>query len=288
MGQLAFEFCHLKIDNYILERLRADAAHTIAVAECEAAIQHTGLRGRLREILIANLLAPWLPPFCKCATGMIVEAKNKPRRSTQDDILVIDPSLAPPILANVDGPDGVFLLNSVLLRIEVKSKITNKGILDFINTSSEITKMKFSKQPDCKTKFTHPLSILVAFKSDSSNNNWDYEFHRFCKVMKKAKCPPPLSGFVSAICVIDKGFWFLGGFGQKTRSWCRLVTNRQEDRLAYLVAKASDIAFRAHAERQGRDPSQGLEVGIGHSIPAGTIFPLTTDSLDTCQRNETG
>src|SRR5208283_4102314 len=109
LGQRAFEFGRgrVKIDNYILERLRADAAHTIAASECEAAIQHTGQRGRLREILVANLLAPWLPPFCKCATGMIIEAKNKSRKSTQDDILVIDPMLSPPMLANIDGPDGV-------------------------------------------------------------------------------------------------------------------------------------------------------------------------------------
>jgi hypothetical protein len=70
----------MKIDSYILERLRADAAHTIAVAECEDAIQHHGLCGRFREILIAILLAPWLPPFCKCATGMIVESRNKTRK----------------------------------------------------------------------------------------------------------------------------------------------------------------------------------------------------------------
>ena len=52
-----------EIDSYVLKRLRADAAHAIAVAECENAIPHLGLRGRLREILIGNLLAPWLPPF---------------------------------------------------------------------------------------------------------------------------------------------------------------------------------------------------------------------------------
>ena len=277
MGHLAFEFSRVKIDNYILERLRTDAAHTIAAAECETAIQHAGQRGRLREILVGNLLTPWLPPFCKCATGMIIEAKNKPRKSTQDDILVIDPMISPPMLANIDGPDGVFHLNSVLLRIEVKSKITQKGFRHFINASSEITKMEFSKQPGCKAKFTHPLSILVAFKSDCSNDDWDNELRRFWKAMKKMKCAKPL-GFVSAICIIDKGFWFLGGpAGKRIACWYRFVTERQDDRLAYLVRKISDFAFRAHIERQGRDPSQSLEVGVGSFLPKGTIFPVSTD-----------
>ena len=133
--------------------------------------------------------------------------------------------------------------------------------------------MKFIKQPDCKSKFTHPFNILVAFKSDSSSNQWDYEFDRFCNVMKEKQCPPALSGFVSAICVVDKGFWFLKGFSKTERSWYRQDTDTKEDRLAHLVAKASNTAYRAHAERQGRDPSQGLEVGIGSSI-SGTVFQL--------------
>ena len=274
VGRLAWPGMQFeRADNYILDRLRADAAHTTALAECEAAIQHAGLRGRLREILIANLLAPWLPPFCNCCTGMVIESKNKPRRSTQDDILVIDTSIAPPVLTNVNGPEGVFLYNSVLLRIEVKSTVTREAVSEFIDASSEIVRMDFDKQPNCKTKFTKPYNILVAFKSDSSSEEWDYEFHRFLDVMKQKALLPPLSGFVSAICVVDKGFWFLKGFSKTERSWYRQDTDTKEDRLAHLVAKASNTAYRAHAERQGRDPSQGLEVGIGSSI-SGTVFQL--------------
>lgn len=269
----------MKINNYILERLRADAAHTIALAECESAVQHSGLRGRLREILIANLLAPWLPPFCKCATGMIIESNNKPRRATQDDILVVDQTIAPPVLASMNGPEGIFPLNSVLLRIEVKSKLSARGLSDFIDASSEVIKMQFTKQPGCKRKFTKPYNVLVAFKSDSSSEEWDYEFHRFCKIMKRKKCPPPLSGFITAICIVNKGLWSLKDFGETERSWCRLDLDAKEDCLAYWVANISNTAYRAHAERQGRDPAQGLEVGIGSSVPPATIFQLTNPEI---------
>ena len=53
----------------------------------------------------------------------------------------------------------------------------------------------------------------MAFKSDSSSEELDYEFQRFYEVMKEKNYLPVLSGFVSALCVVDKGFWFLGGFG---------------------------------------------------------------------------
>ncbi len=95
----------IEIDNYVLARLRADASHVIALAKIESAIPHYGLRGRFREILIGNLLSPWLPPFCKCVTGMIIEASNKPRKSMQEDVLVIDTSIAPPVLGNFNGAE---------------------------------------------------------------------------------------------------------------------------------------------------------------------------------------
>jgi len=205
---------------------------------------------------------------------MIIESNNKARKSTQEDILVIDTSIAPPVLANPNGPEGVFPLNSVLLRIEVKSKITRQGLSDFIDASMEVTKMQFSKQSDCKGKFAHPFSILVAFETDSKSKEWDSEYYRLCKVMRERNCLPPLSGFVSSLCVATKGFWFLKDFGEQKRSWCRLDSDIKEDRLVWLVAKASNSAYRAHAERQGRDPTQGLEIGIGSLVPEMEIFPL--------------
>ena len=126
--------------------------------------------------------------------------------------------------------------------------------------------MQFSKQPECKRTFTQPYNILVAFKSDSSSDELDYEYQRFHEVMNEQNCPL-LSGMVSALCVVDKGFWWLKDFEGTKRSWCRLVDDCENDRLVRLVGNASNTAYRAHAERQGRDPSQGLEAGIGSFIP---------------------
>src|SRR5437667_7939031 len=107
------------MDSYILNRLRADAAHLLALASNESALQHQGVKGRFRELLIDNLLTPWLPPYSACGTGMIIAAENKVRQSTQDDIVIYDRSLAPPVLVSSNhAPEGVFLYNSVHARIE--------------------------------------------------------------------------------------------------------------------------------------------------------------------------
>jgi len=78
------------MDNYLLQRLRADAAHLLNLSANESQLQHQGLKGRFRELLIDNLLALWLPPFCACGTGMIIAAENAIRQSSQDDIVLYD------------------------------------------------------------------------------------------------------------------------------------------------------------------------------------------------------
>lgn len=118
------------------------------------------------------------------------------------------------------------------------------------------------KQPGDESKFTKPYNSLIAFKSRLSDE-WDNEVRRLCKAMQK-RAIDPLSGCVSAICVVERGYWFIKDFEKDTRSWCRLdEPDSKEDRLARFVCHASNMAYKAHAERQGRDSSKGLESGIG-------------------------
>src|ERR1019366_1568850 len=135
------------MNDYLLNRLRNDAEHTLAQARNEAQLQHQGLKGRFRELLIDNLLASWLPPYVLCGTGMIIAAENPIRQNTQDDIIIYDKSLAPPILASTNhAPEGVFLLNSVIARIEVKSTLTRSDIRTFVRSSKEIAALRLTVQ----------------------------------------------------------------------------------------------------------------------------------------------
>jgi hypothetical protein len=109
---------------YIRERLRSDAAHLVSRAEVEQHIVHRGLRGRFRELLVDSLLAPWLPPYAACGTGVIVDGSDRARESSQEDIVVYDSSLLPPVYAQASAPEGVFPYDGVLARVEVKSRLT--------------------------------------------------------------------------------------------------------------------------------------------------------------------
>lgn len=84
------------MQNYILQHLRNNALHLLKNSENEEQIQYCGLCGRQRELLIENILSPWLPPYVLCGTGAIIAANHIERKSTQDDIILFDLSLTPP------------------------------------------------------------------------------------------------------------------------------------------------------------------------------------------------
>lgn len=254
------------MNDYILSRLRSDATHAIALAEHESRLQHSGLKGRFRELLINNILTPWLPPYVSCGTGMIIAAENRLRESTQDDIIIYDKSLVPPVLASNNATEGVFLFNSVLARVEVKSTLRRKDAKDFIKSSLEIAEMKFSVHPNCVSDLEGPFNLLFAFASDAKGeNDPDFEVKRLHEVMAECGVNPGV-GIVSMLCVPGKGFWKLGiGDGGK-RVWQRLDSTSASEHLVWFVGCVSNSCFSSHARRQGRDATIGLEGGIGNYL----------------------
>lgn len=253
------------MNNYILDKLRADSQHLIQLSDNEEKVQHNGLRGRLRELLIDNILTPWLPPYVLSGTGTIIEAVNFKRESTQDDIILFDKTLAPPILGSSSAKDGIFLYNSVLARIEVKSTATRAFMKDFCSTSRELSKLKFTVGNNFSANYYGAFNLFFAFKSDADteNKNENFELKRCVEVMKELGIDP-LSGIVSMICILGKGFWKIGvNPDTRNRTWQRLKLNNEADQITWFVGCVSNSCFNAHIQRQGRDGSNSLESGIG-------------------------
>src|SRR5208282_737330 len=217
------------MNDYVVNRVRAAAKYTLDLAEIEGRLPHKGLRGRFRELLIDNILAPWLPPYAQCGTGMIIAAENRVRQATQDDIIIYDRSLVPPVLASSShAPEGVFLYNSVLARVEVKSTLTKADVGDFVSSSIEIAELKHSVQPGVKTAFTGAFNLLFAFSSDASGEvDSDFQLRRLTDCMKE-QGRDPLCGVVSMLCVAKAGFWKVG-VADGRRVWSRLSLNTPVD-----------------------------------------------------------
>ena len=63
--------------NYVLGRLRCDSRHVCDLALHEGQVGHAGVKGRFRELLLNNLLVPWLPASMGCGTGVIIDCKQE-------------------------------------------------------------------------------------------------------------------------------------------------------------------------------------------------------------------
>lgn len=77
--------------------LIADVTKAIQVARIVESVHHDGARGRLREVLVGELIRPLLPPSFDIMTGILVDhegdaAKNQ---SGQEDVLIYSSEVLP-------------------------------------------------------------------------------------------------------------------------------------------------------------------------------------------------
>src|SRR3989304_5727458 len=90
----------------VLARIKGVIEH----AKATTTVQHQGLKGTLREILIRDLFRPLLPTDIGVGTGEIISAGGK--KSRQQDVVIFDRRILPPIL--FEDFTGIFPVESVL------------------------------------------------------------------------------------------------------------------------------------------------------------------------------
>jgi hypothetical protein len=242
------------MNTYIRERLRADASHLVARAAAEQPIVHSGLRGRFRELLVDTILAPWLPPYACCATGMIVDAWDRQREATQEDVVVFDRSIVPAVLAHATAMEGVFPLDGVLARVEVKSRLDQGEVKKAVKAAAEIYRMRFAGPPG--RTYEAPLCALFAFRSDlSPNSDPADELQRLldvvqaCGLHRQGACAE-IPGPISVLCVVGRGCRTFTQTDSRPR-WVRAIRTADHDEILHFVGVLSNNCFMIHRDRQG-------------------------------------
>jgi hypothetical protein len=252
--------------DFVFEQLKASAAGVIARSRAIDPHKHNGLKGTFREVLVSDMILPWLPPTCGAGTGAILCGHTEEdRQKGQDDIIIYDRSLMPPIFASPQGNLGFFLYNGVLMRIEVKTTINAKGIDDFIKSSIELSKIGFTFIPDSQLAETDqiaPFNILIALGSNLSKNS-----DRFSEIKRFENRAEKISGDnignAQMICILGSGLFFVQHGDDGQRCWKRSSFDEPESQLAMFIGVLSDWAVDRHVVRQGRDPKKTFEAGIG-------------------------
>ena len=244
--------------NWVLERLRADSLHVSQLATIDGQIGHPGVKGRFRELLLNNLLIPWLPSGMACGTGLIIDHRQRMVDARQDDIVIVDPVLAPAVLASPNSTQGVYFYDSVLCRIEVKSTLRKLDLTAFVESSEQLAQLTLAVDIGQTPQMAGAMNMLVAFESEIAAGK-ELEFLSDAMTTRQLD---PWGGIVSSMCVADRGFWLLGERNGE-RLWKALQISAAGDPLAYFTGVVSNTCFRQRSARQGLRPLGG---GIGNYL----------------------
>jgi hypothetical protein len=186
-----------------LTLVRVEAA--VAGARAAAGINHPVLKGQLCEIVMRDLLRPLLPADIAVGTGVVVTADDI--QSRQQDVLLIDKSIVPPIV--FEGATGIFPVESVLFAIEVKKTLNARELASSIESANELslfTCLPGLVDADDKpttTELLNPISAILAFESDLTKSG-KTELERFKESWDHPTADPP----IKVICVVDRGCWY--------------------------------------------------------------------------------
>jgi len=178
--------------------LVARAASAVAEAQALASVQHRGLQGQLREVVVRNLLRPLLPIELGIGHGEVISSYDQ--HSSECDVIVYNNSIVPSLL--LDRTAGIFTLEAVLFTIEVKSTLNNVELKKTHAAAKKMSKLLHrpgSGEPGT-TPPEHVIPCLLAFKSDLDQGQTT-EIDRYKKYVGRKNRQ-------YALCVVDRGYWY--------------------------------------------------------------------------------
>lgn len=213
----------------IRSRLIGRIRHAIAEAEQASLIEHDGMAGDIRELLVDSLLKPLLRPAYAVGSGKVADARGT--LSAQTDLIIHAPALIPPLLYSESGP-GVFPVEGVLATIEVKTKLSATEIKtaipgayklrhdlwpSFFEGDEKLIEIKTKKPSASATRL--PVRILFAFGTDQVKED---ELSRYRKYDQDCDSDPAFN----MICVAGAGLWI---FNATEKRWHSLYESGTPD-----------------------------------------------------------
>ncbi len=232
---------------YLARRMRAQVSYLIEAAAAERLLSHNGVIGRHRELFLEMALRPWLPPTVRCGTGTIIDSHGHERPRSQDDIVLYDLALNPPVLASPDTSDGVFLFDGVHARVEVKSNLTNTELKHAYESAAQFHTLQFAK-PTSDHPLESPRNYLFAYRGAAKFGGNDDPVSQVCEWL----APGELNPF-AAICILDRATWTESRFqdqaGTQHNGTHVVLADGKHTEAIFFVAAVAETAFHQNRIR---------------------------------------
>lgn len=172
--------------------MRARVLGALEAARAARAISHSGVKGRVLEILISELFRPLFPKDVEVASGQLVDKHGT--LSKQQDIVVFDGSILPAV--KFDTSAAIIPIEAVRCVVEVKMSLTNASLKSAHNSARELGGLK----PMVRSPFGGLRACVFALSSPARAGPLS-EPLRYKTIY--GDVPPPLA----SICVAGKGCW---------------------------------------------------------------------------------
>jgi hypothetical protein len=209
----------------VSEQIKAKISGMISEANSAIAINHPGLKGEVREILLKEYFKPLLTKGFSCGTGIIVDSTNQ--QSPQTDLIIYSTNYLPPLLFSKDEDKGIFPIESCFYAFEVKTKLTSEELRTSIEKFKKIRNLEMLTESDIFQ--TTPVgksinTVLFAFDSDLTIQD---ELERYKKYDTDADSKPA----VNILCIVGKGYWFFAN-----DRWNTLAEEYSLDQVLWFTA----------------------------------------------------
>jgi hypothetical protein len=169
------------------ERLNNIIGYCLKEAQLAKAVNHSGMTGEIRQLLIDQILRPLLPDGTKIGTGKITDRDGN--LSAQTDVVIYNSRILPSIM--FDEKMGLFPIESVHYAIEIKSCLTSVELNKSIKNGKLLRSL--NGEP--------PHSAIFAFSSDLKTEK---ESARLISKEKDLAIPLP----VNVLCVVGREYMF--------------------------------------------------------------------------------
>jgi hypothetical protein len=182
----------------------ARIASAVTEARAVAAVPHPGVKGQIREVLIRGLFRPLLPADVGVGHGQIVTSVDG-RVSTEQDIVIYDRRLLPPIL--YEGSLGLFPLECTLATVEVKSRLTLEELRQADEKAGALFDFQYQSGVPASMLGSGSMPVervmasLFALETDLSPNGTT-------EIQRYNALPGRHPEALRALCVVGRGYWF--------------------------------------------------------------------------------
>jgi hypothetical protein len=174
----------------------------LAAAKALTGVEHPLVKGRLRELVVDQLLRPVLPPSFGLGTGVIVDTRGG--TAGEIDIVVYNRDILMPLLYG--ERDGIFPVEACLYAIEVKSVLERNHIEETISKFRRVSELH--RLPP--TNSFEPIGVLLAFDDRIDKRERD-AILRVSELADALEVPTIRVG-----CVAGRAYWY---FSHTEQCW---------------------------------------------------------------------